>query len=106
MAVGSDIIVQFSSSAHVITTQGKTLKITTQRLRHLKPDDSKNPLFEKTVTVRAIDNKTVETTEVMKEKELNATTKCSGFEEKDLDQYENEWNELWNPLIEKNLDKN
>jgi hypothetical protein len=100
-----EVIVRFSSSVHTITTNGKTLKRSCQKLTHLSPNDPKHPVYEKNVIVRAIGNKAVETTEEVDDGKATETTKCSGFDEKDLDKFENEWKTLWDPSIERSLTK-
>lgn len=100
-----EVIVQFSLSVHTITTQGKILKRTRQKLRHFSPDDPKNPVYEKNVIKRAIGKRSVETTEEVVDGKAKETTKCTGFDEEDLDSFENQWKTLWDPSIERNLTK-
>lgn len=101
-----ELVVEFSSSVHAITTNGKTLTVTTQKTRHVKPDDPRSPVFEAISVTQAIGNKSVKTTDVTKGKETDSTTKCYGFDEKDLDTFEEEMKTLWHPLIQKKLVKN
>jgi len=95
----SELEVNFRKSVHEIQINGKTLTKTTRQLTHLRSNDKGQPLYEENVTLHEIDGRKVERYEEMKEGNKNKTTTCTGFDENELVNFDEEWNALWDPAL-------
>jgi hypothetical protein len=104
MPMTSDLIyIQDFTVTQKLGAKGKELSEEVRSKRFLKPkgrrSKAKDLLFEENVHVRTIDTRSVEVSERIEDGTRTETTKCHGFDEKDLDKFEDEWSELWKPQV-------
>jgi hypothetical protein len=102
--MSSDLIyIQDFTVTQKLRAKGKELSEKVQSKRFLKPKGrrgkAKDLLFEENVHVRTIDDRSVEVSERIEEGNRTETTKCRGFDEQELDKFEDEWSELWKPQV-------
>lgn len=100
----SDLIyVQDFTVTHKLRVKGRELSEKVQSKRFLKPKGSrgkaKELLYEENVHVRSIDARSVEVTERIDNGNRTETTMCHGFDDKELDKFEDAWSDLWTPRV-------